>query len=170
MNKCFKRIGCVNDGKYVHFCKFKGLSDENINSITASNYSLILKLNYLNAKIRVNCNSSCLKQDQSNTYTHGATINIYVVHKLNPSLNKFDPTLENCLFGAVKLTKNADIGKCKYLGYGIGFESKGKFLFPDGSFPQNGIIFGADMSSSAHVNTRKKIYFHYWLRPYTRIR
>ena len=27
--------------------------------------------------------------------------------------------LENCLFGEVRLTKNADIGKYKYSGYGI---------------------------------------------------
>ena len=31
------------------------------------------------------------------------------------------PTLENCLFGAVSLTKNADININKYSGYGIGF-------------------------------------------------
>ena len=31
-------------------------------------------------------------------------------------------TLENCLFGAVSLTKNADIDKGKYSGYGIGFD------------------------------------------------
>ena len=29
------------------------------------------------------------------------------------------PTLENCLLGAVSLTKNADIGQYKYSGYGI---------------------------------------------------
>ena len=27
------------------------------------------------------------------------------------------PTLENCLFGSVKLTKNPDIDKYKYSGY-----------------------------------------------------
>ena len=31
------------------------------------------------------------------------------------------PTLENCLFGAVSLTKNADIDKYKYCGYGHGY-------------------------------------------------
>ena len=31
------------------------------------------------------------------------------------------PTLENCLFGAVSLTKNHDIVKCEYSGYSIGF-------------------------------------------------
>ena len=32
------------------------------------------------------------------------------------------PTLENCLFGEVSLTKNADIDKYTYSGYGIGFD------------------------------------------------
>ena len=34
------------------------------------------------------------------------------------------PTLENCLFGAVSLTKNADVDKYKYSGYGAGFNKK----------------------------------------------
>ena len=34
----------------------------------------------------------------------------------------YDPTLENYVFGAVKLTKNADIDKYGYFGYGIGFD------------------------------------------------
>ena len=79
---------------------------------------------------------------------------IYTVYELDSNLNNFDPALENCSFGAVKLTKNADIEKYKYTGYGIGFDSKGTFLFPDGSFYQNVIIFGANMSSSVHANNK----------------
>ena len=37
------------------------------------------------------------------------------------------PTLENCLFGAVNLTKHPDIDKYKHSGYGIGFDRKGFF-------------------------------------------
>ena len=44
----------------------------------------------------------------------------------------------------------------KYSGYGIGFDSKGRFLFPDGSFAQNVIIFRADMSSFVNANGKKK--------------
>ena len=56
------------------------------------------------------------------------------------------------MFGAVKLTENSNIDKYKYTEYGIGFDSKGTFLFPDNSFGQNVIILGADMSSSVHAN------------------
>ena len=56
--------------------------------------------------------------------------------------NDNDPTLKNCLFGAVTLTKNADIDKYKYSGYGIGFDRRSSFSFPSGGFGQNILIFG----------------------------
>ena len=62
------------------------------------------------------------------------------------------------MFGAVKLTKDADPDKYKYSGYGIGFDLRSEFSFTDGSMGKNGIIFGADMSSSVHIdNTTKGI-------------
>ena len=38
-----------------------------------------------------------------------------------------DPTLKNCLFGAVTLTKNADIEKYRYSDYRIGFDRRSSF-------------------------------------------
>ena len=87
------------------------MSDEDINSITASNDSITPKLSYLSAKITVNFNESCLKQDKSDTYTHRAIINIYLVYKSHPTFNNFDPTIESCLLAAAKLDKNDDIDK-----------------------------------------------------------
>ena len=66
------------------------------------------------------------------------------------------PHLKNCLFGAAALTKNADIEKYKYSGYGIGFDRKSSFSFPSSRFGQNVLIFGLDMSSSSHINNKKK--------------
>ena len=54
----------------------------------------------------------------------------------------------------LKKTKNADISNCKYSGYGIGFDTKGSFLHADGTYGVNVIIFGADLSSSTHVNNK----------------
>ena len=65
-------------------------------------------------------------------------------------------TFENCSFGSVKLTKNTDINKYKYFGYGIGFGGLGAFSFPSGGFGQNVKIFGVDISSSVHANNKKK--------------
>ena len=48
-----------------------------------------------------------------------------------------DFTLKDCLFGAVKITKNADPDKYVYTGYRIGFVSRSEFSLPDGSMGQN---------------------------------
>ena len=91
-------------------------------------------------------------------YTNGTIINIYIVHEFSASgSNVSDPTLRNCLFGALALTKNADIEKYGYSGYGIGFErTRSSFSFAGGRSGQNVLICGVDMSSSAHIENKKK--------------
>ena len=64
-------------------------------------------------------------------------------------------TLVNCLFGEVSITKNADIDKNKYSGYGIGFDRGGIYSVGNG-FGRNVIIFGIDLSSSVHVDNKEK--------------
>ena len=64
-------------------------------------------------------------------------------------------TLENCLFGAVKLTKHVDVDQYKYSGYGIGFDRKGSYSIGN-EVGRNVIIFGVDMSSSPHIDNKKK--------------
>ena len=69
-----------------------------------------------------------------------------------------DPTLENCLFGAITLTKHVNIDRYGYSGYGIGFDRKGNFSFSLGGYIQSVLVFGVDMSFSAHIDNKKKIY------------
>ena len=70
-------------------------------------------------------------------------VNIYIVYELGASSSHTnDPISKNCLFGVVTLTKNADIDKHGYSGYGIGFDRRGSFSFPDGGHGQNVFIFG----------------------------
>ena len=93
------------------------MSDEKINSIKTPNHSITPNLDYYGTKTRVEFNGSCLKQD-SVTFNRGKVVNIYIVCEISKSINISDyPTLENWLFGAVSLTKNADINKYKYSGY-----------------------------------------------------
>ena len=121
-----------------------------------SDNSLNPTLSYYDTKIRVKCTGGCLKQPKI-SYTHRKVVNIYIVYELGASSsNDSDPTLKKCLFGAVTLTKNADIDKYGYSGYGIGFDRRGSFSFPGGGFGQNVLIFGVDMSSSVHVDNKKK--------------
>ena len=85
-------------------------------------------------------------------------INLNILYTLNPQLINLniDFIPGNCLFGSVKLTKNVDLDKYKYSGYSIGFDSCSEFSFADGSFGNRVIIFGADMSSSLHIDDKEK--------------
>ena len=108
-------------------------------------------------KVKVKFTGSYLKQSNKITYTHRKVVNIYIVYELGvSSSHNNDPTLNNCLFGAVTLTENAGIDKYGHSGYGIGFDKRSSFSFPDVGFGQNILIFGVDMSFSAHVDNKKK--------------
>ena len=145
----------VND--YVSSWKSKELSAETIKAPTTSDDSVAPTISYYYAsKIRVKFTGKCLEQSKI-SYNHRNIVNIYIVYELGASgSNNSDPTLKNCLFGAVTLTKNADIDKYGYSGYGIGFGRRSSFSFPGGGFGQNVLISGADMSSSAHIDNKKR--------------
>ena len=94
---------------------------------TTSDNSLTPILNYYGSKTRVEFTGSCLKQPK-NSYTHGKVVNICIVYELGgSSFHSNDPTLKNCLFGSVTLTKNADIDKYGYSGYRTRFDRKSSF-------------------------------------------
>ena len=77
-------------------------SDKRINSIIATSYKVTPQLSYYGTKTRVEFSRSCLKQEHV-TFNHGKIVNIYIVYDIYKSINIIDyPTLENCLFGAVK--------------------------------------------------------------------
>ena len=97
-----------------------------------------------------------MKQDKV-TFNHGKVVNIYTVYEISKSINIRDyPTLENCLFGAVTLTRNADIDKYRYSRYRIRFDRHGRISFPGTGLGGNVIIFGVDMISSTKIDSRKK--------------
>ena len=107
------------------------------------------------SKIRIKFDGSFLNRFPP-TIFHGNIVNVYIVYEITSDYKDINyPTLENCLFGTVKLTKNADIDKYGYSGYGIGFDRETSFSFGN-DFGKNVIIFGVDMSSSTKVDNRKK--------------
>ena len=83
---------------------------------------------------------------------------LFIVYELNTCSTELntDFTLKDCLLGSVKLTENADPDKYKCRGYGIGLDLRSYFSLPDGSMGRNVIIFGADMSSSVHIDNKVK--------------
>ena len=91
-------------------------------------------------------------------------INIYCVCKLDPIASSRDTTftIQNALFGAIQITKNADTSKYDYKGYGICFDEKSRFghtITECGrghtTNSRNVFIFGADMSFSVHKTNRE---------------
>ena len=88
-------------------------------------------------------------------------INIYCVYEIQPISSSRDTTftIQNALFGASQITKNANTSK--YKGYGICFDEGGTFshkITEDGrvhtAMGRNAIIFGVYMNSSIHATNR----------------
>ena len=55
-------------------------------------------------------NGSCLIKQNKSTF-HRKIVNIYIIYDQDSNSNDFDPILQYCLFGAVKLAKNSGIDK-----------------------------------------------------------
>ena len=89
-------------------------------------------------------------------------VNIYCIYKLVPISSSRDDTftVQNALFGAMQVIKNADTSKYKYKGYGISFDEGGSFSKENISNGKNVLIFGVDESSLVHANNKaNNIYF-----------
>ena len=128
------------------------MSDKSISSIKTLNHSITPNLDYYGTQAKVEFNGSCLKQDKV-IFNHGKVVNTYIVYKISNSINISDYlTLANCLFGAVSLTKNADVDRYGYSR----FDRHGSSSFPGTGLGRNVIIFGADMSLSTKIDNRKK--------------
>ena len=122
----FKTVSNTNN--HILSWKSKRWSDESIKPPSTFTNILNLSLNYFVIKTRLEFKESCLKQDKI-SFNHGKIVNIYSVYKINKYFNISNfPTQENCLFGAIKLTKHPDINQYKYSGYGIAFDRKGFFF------------------------------------------
>ena len=126
------------------------MSNEKNSSITTPGYNQASSLAYDNVRVMLKFVGSLLKQDKI-TYNHGPIVNIYIVDRLRPSITS-NITLENCLFGAVKIIKILKINT--YSRCGIAFDSKRSFSYPSGGYGKNFIIFRDDLSSSVHPNNR----------------
>ena len=66
--------------------------------------------------------------------------------------------MKNCLFGTVKLVRNAIKSKFIYNGYRIAFVGEGSWIF-DNDLARNVAIFVVDNSSSSHTYNNKKVRF-----------
>ena len=128
------------------------MSEKNIKNVTKSDSNFAPIFIDLNLLPDTNFNGHCLAK--INISIPKKVINLYISSKLNSQLRNIntDFTLNNCLFGS----KNANLDKYKYSGYGVGFDSRSELLFTDGSYGKNASVLGADMRSSVHVDNKNK--------------
>ena len=99
LSKYFKLI--INT-RYISSWESKGLYNETITPYATFDNSLTPLIDHYTSKIRLKFNKSCLKQSNELIYSSGRKANVYIVYELGASgSNDSDPTLKNCLFGAV---------------------------------------------------------------------
>ena len=88
-------------------------------------------------------------------YAHGTVVNIYIVYSLKTRrVDSPDFTVQNGLFGAVKITKDVNTSRYKYSGYEICFDGKSDFSIGNITDGKNVIIFSCDMSFSTHATNK----------------
>ena len=151
-----KYIKCFTGTARIESWKSNGMLEESIENITKSDSNIAPTFVDHHVLPDLNFNGQYLIKN--NISIHKNLINLYISYKLRSQLRNLntDFTLGSSLFGSVKLTENADLDQYWYTGYGIGFGSRSEFLFTDGSYRKNVIIFGADISPSVHVDDKGK--------------
>ena len=101
-------------------------------------------------------NNSILVQRSFSALYSNFILNLYIVYELNtcPRNPIINFILKSCLFGTVKLTRNADKSKFTFNGRGIAFDGNGMWSFAN-YFVRNVVIFGVDNTSSSHTDNQK---------------
>ena len=143
-------------------------SDSNMNAVANEKTTLPNLVN--NCRMYIPLSGNHFQQNVVNIpntpriFNINNAINIYCVYQLDPIASSRDTsfTIQNALFGAMQITKNAtDSDKNNYKGYGICFDERSQFghtMTEDGlthtSNGRNVLIFGVDMSFSVHTTNR----------------
>ena len=137
-------------------------SDSNMNAFANAKSNLPNLKNY--GRMHVYLSGNRFQQNKVIIPNNNKAINIYNVYKLDPIASNRDTsfTIQNALFGAMEITKNAtDNSKNNYKGYGICFDERCQFghtITEDGrahtTNGRNVLIFGVDMSFSVHATDR----------------
>ena len=108
-----------------------------------------------NGRMSLKLAGAYFKQTKLIRPNNNNVINIYIIYKIEPIFRVSDYTVQNALFGGVKITKNAtDTSKDKYEGYGICFDEGGTFSKGNINNGKNVLIFGVRESSLVHANNK----------------
>ena len=158
----------LNDLKAQHIStevkKITGIDNLPVNSDlnAISDTTLLLPSIENDGRMNVKFSGNYFVQSKFINPNASTIVNIYIVYKLDAisSTRNTDYTIQNALFGAVKITKNAsDSSKNKYAGYGICFDESGTFSKGNINNGRNVLIFGVYESSHTHsTNNANNIY------------
>ena len=110
-----------------------------------------------NRRMRVRLEGAYFKQMRLLRPNNDNIVNIYIVYLIDPISNSRNTyyTVQNPLFGGVKITKDAtDTSKHKYEGYGICFDEGGMFSKGNINNGRNVLIFGVHENSVIHSNNK----------------
>ena len=154
----------ISEGKSTGIYNYS--SDSNMNAVANGKSDLPNLKN--DGRMRVHLSGNHFQQNVVSIPNSHNNINIYCVYKLDQIASSGDTsfTIQNALFGAMQITKNAtDNSKNNYKGYGICFDERSKFnhtITKSGiDYTSNGrnvLIFGVDMSFSAMQLIEQTIY------------
>ena len=116
--------------------------------------TIVSDIKNINGQLYVSFIDNYFIQDPINIPNN--VINIYCVYQLDPisSTRNTDYTIQNALFGAMKIPKNTYSSKNNYKGYGICFDEGGTFSKGNINNGRNVIIFGVHESSLVHANNK----------------
>ena len=134
---------------------FNYFSDSNMNAVGDASGDLPDLKN--DDEIYIYLSGNHFQQNKVVTFNNNDNaVNIYCVYQIEPiSLAKDTTfTVQNALFGAMQITKNADTSKYKYKGYGICFDEGGLFSIGNISNGRNVIISGVHEDSVIHINNK----------------
>ena len=123
--------------------------DSDMDAVSVATTSLPPLIN--NGRMNVRLEGAYFKQRRLLRSNNDNIVNIYIVYLIDPISNSrnTDYTVQNALFGGVKITKNAtDTSKHKYEGYGICFDEGGI------NNDRNVLIFRVHENSLVHANNK----------------
>ena len=111
-----------------------------------------------NGRMSVRLEGAYFKQTKLIRPNNDNIVNIYIVYLTDPisSSRNTNYTVQNALFGGLKITTNAtDTSKHKYEGYGIFFDEGGTFNKGNISNGRNVIIFGVHENSLTRATNKE---------------
>ena len=110
-----------------------------------------------NGRRSVRLEGAYFKQMRLSRLNNDNIVNIYIVYLIDPISNSrnTDYTVQNVLFGGVKITKYAtDTSKHKYEGYGICFDEGGMCSIGNINNGRNVLILRVHENSVIHLNNK----------------